>query len=78
MAPSRSSAASRTIDRTQMIEGKYTIELCTPGGPYNGIEGVIASDDDLAIARKLYLPLPQTILGTSCCCVRRPDSRSQR
>ena len=37
-----------------MIEGKYTIELCTPGGPYNGIEGVIASDDDLATARKLY------------------------
>jgi len=24
------------------------------GGPYNGIEGVIASDDDLATARKLY------------------------
>jgi hypothetical protein len=38
-----------------MTEGKYTIELCAPGGPYEGgIEGVIASDDDLTTARKLY------------------------
>jgi hypothetical protein len=37
-----------------MSEGKYSIELCRPGGPYVGVEGVIASDDDLATARKLY------------------------
>ncbi len=30
-----------------MTEGKYTIELCSPGGPYAGIEGVIASADNL-------------------------------
>jgi hypothetical protein len=37
-----------------MTAGKYTIELCAPGGPYAGIEGVIASDDDLSAARRLY------------------------
>jgi hypothetical protein len=37
-----------------MTAAKYTIELCAPGGPTNGIEGVIASDDDLTTARKLY------------------------
>ncbi len=37
-----------------MTDGKYTIELCSPGGPYAGIEGVIASDDNLSAARRLY------------------------
>jgi hypothetical protein len=37
-----------------LTEGKYTIELCRPGGPNAGVEGVIASDDDLITARKLY------------------------
>ena len=36
------------------MTGKYTIERCTPGGSYNGIEGVLDSDDDLATARQLY------------------------
>jgi hypothetical protein len=35
-------------------EGKYTIELCQPGGVRVGVEGIIASDDDLTTARKLY------------------------
>jgi hypothetical protein len=38
----------------EMPEGKYTIELCSPGGPDAGVEGVVASDDDLTTARKLY------------------------
>jgi hypothetical protein len=33
---------------------KYSIELCLPGGPGVGIEGVIASADDLTAARALY------------------------
>jgi hypothetical protein len=37
-----------------MSECKYTIELCSPGGPDAGVEGVIASDDDLTTARTLY------------------------
>jgi hypothetical protein len=37
-----------------MMEGKYTIELCPPGAIRAGVEGIIASDDDLATARKLY------------------------
>jgi hypothetical protein len=37
-----------------LAEGKYTIELCLPGGPGKGIEGVITSDDDLTAARNLY------------------------
>ena len=37
-----------------MSEGKYTIELCPPGGVRAGVEGIIASNDDLATARKLY------------------------
>jgi hypothetical protein len=37
-----------------MTAAKYTIELCAPGGPYAGIEGVIASDDNLSAARRLY------------------------
>jgi hypothetical protein len=37
-----------------MTEGKYTIQLCPPGGPYAGIEGVIASDDNLSAARRPY------------------------
>jgi hypothetical protein len=37
-----------------MSEGKYTVELCRHGGPYHGIDGVIASHDDLSAARKLY------------------------
>ena len=37
-----------------MSGGKYTIELCPPGGVRAGVEGIIASDDDLATARKLY------------------------
>jgi hypothetical protein len=34
--------------------GKYTIELCAPGGPSAGVDGTIASDDDLTTARQLY------------------------
>jgi hypothetical protein len=37
-----------------LAEGKYTIELCLPGGPGKGIEGVITSDNDLTAARNLY------------------------
>jgi hypothetical protein len=33
--------------------GKYSIELCPPGGGA-GVERVIASDDDLKTARRLY------------------------
>jgi hypothetical protein len=36
------------------MERKYTIELCPPGGVRAGVEGIIASDDDLTTARKLY------------------------
>jgi hypothetical protein len=34
--------------------GKYTIELCRPGGESAGIERVFERQDDLAIARNLY------------------------
>jgi hypothetical protein len=34
--------------------GKYTIELCRPGGFRAGVEGVIASEDNLSMARALY------------------------
>jgi hypothetical protein len=37
-----------------MPDAKYTIELCPPGGIRAGVEGIIASDDDLATARRLY------------------------
>ena len=37
-----------------MAEEKCTIELCPPGGGRAGVEGIIASDDDLTTARKLY------------------------
>jgi hypothetical protein len=33
---------------------KYTIELCRPGGLHAGVEGVIASEDNLGMARALY------------------------
>jgi hypothetical protein len=36
------------------MNGKYTIELCRPGGEDTGIERVFERQDDLAIARKLY------------------------
>jgi hypothetical protein len=36
-----------------MPEGKYSI-ACAPGGPGAGVEGTIASDDDLTAARRLY------------------------
>jgi hypothetical protein len=36
------------------MDGKYTIELCRPGGEDAGIERVFERQDDLAIARKLY------------------------
>ena len=36
------------------MDGKYTIELCRPGGEGAGIERVFARQDDLTIARKLY------------------------
>ena len=39
---------------SQPMTGKYTIERCTPVGSYNGIEGVLDSDDDLATAQHLY------------------------
>jgi hypothetical protein len=38
----------------QMTEGKYTIELCRPGGFGAGVEGVVASEDKLGVARELY------------------------
>jgi hypothetical protein len=37
-----------------VTEGKYTIELCRPGGIRDGVEGAIVSDDDLTAARALY------------------------
>jgi hypothetical protein len=37
-----------------MKDGRYTVELTKPGGPEFGIEGTIASDDDLGRARRLY------------------------
>jgi hypothetical protein len=44
------------------VTGKYTVELCSPGGPDVGIEGVIASHDDLMTARNStalpLLPIP--------------------
>lgn len=36
------------------MEGKYTIGLCLPDGFSAGVEGGIASDDDLTTARALY------------------------
>ena len=36
------------------MNGKYTVELCRPGGEDAGIERVFERQDDLAIARKLY------------------------
>jgi hypothetical protein len=36
------------------MDGKYTIELCRPGGEGAGIERVFERQDDLTIARKLY------------------------
>ena len=36
------------------MDGKYTIELCRPGGEGAGIEWVFERQDDLTIARKLY------------------------
>jgi hypothetical protein len=52
----------------EVTEGKYTIELCRPGGPGAGIEGAIASDDDLTTARALARILarsdrPETMPG---------------
>jgi hypothetical protein len=43
-----------TRDMCEPNEGKYTIELCQPGGVRIGVEGIIASADDLTTARKLY------------------------
>jgi hypothetical protein len=48
-----------------MSEGKYTIELCLPGGVRAGAEGVIASDDDLTTAQKLYRAAAADNPGTS-------------
>jgi hypothetical protein len=36
------------------VNGKYTIELCRPGGEGAGFERVLAHHDDLATARRLY------------------------
>ena len=36
------------------MDGKYTIELCRPGGEGAGIERVFERQVDLTIARKLY------------------------
>jgi len=36
------------------MEGNYTVELCLPDGFSAGVEGVIASEDDLTTARALY------------------------
>jgi hypothetical protein len=37
-----------------MTEGKFTIEICPPGGVRAGVEGIIASDDNPTTARQLY------------------------
>ena len=42
------------MSRPIQMNGKYTIELCRPGGEDTGIERVFERQDDLAIARKLY------------------------
>jgi hypothetical protein len=39
------------------MDGKYTIELCRPGGEGAGIERVFERQDDLIIARNLYLTI---------------------
>jgi hypothetical protein len=36
------------------MDGKYTIELCRPGGEGAGIERVFERQDDLITARNLY------------------------
>lgn len=45
---------SKAMSRPIQMNGKYTIELCRPGGEDTGIERVFERQDDLAIARKLY------------------------
>jgi hypothetical protein len=42
------------MSRSIQVIGKYTIEMCRPGGEDAGIERVFERQDDLAIARKLY------------------------
>lgn len=42
------------MSRPIQMNGKYTIELCRPGGEDTGIERVFERQDDLAIARQLY------------------------
>ena len=51
----------------EVTEGKYPIELCRPGGPGAGIEGAIASDDDLTTARALYRRAVRVIPIASSC-----------
>jgi hypothetical protein len=54
-------------------EGKYTIELCVEGGPGAGIEGVIASDDDLTKARALYRRAVARLLADRARILARSD-----
>jgi hypothetical protein len=35
-------------------EAKYTVRICPPGGVRAGVEGIIASDNNLGPARKLF------------------------
>jgi hypothetical protein len=37
-----------------MTGRKYSIEICPPGGVRAGVEGVLARDDDLTTATRLY------------------------
>jgi len=52
----KSEAQQRKVERDiiNSMDGKYTIELCRPGGEGAGIERVFERQDDLALARKLY------------------------
>jgi hypothetical protein len=54
------------------MNGKYTIELCRPGGEDTGIERVFERQDDLAIARKLYQTIATEYpLALSCYVIAR-------
>jgi hypothetical protein len=49
-------------------EEKYTVRICPPGGVRAGIEGIIASDNNLDPARKLFRAAaegnPRRLVGT--------------
>jgi hypothetical protein len=50
------------------MNGKYTVELCRPGGEDAGIERVFERQDYLAIARKLSTRSSQTNIQIASSC----------